>query len=86
MVGVLDLTVGGQLAQSCLTKIIPYLGFGLRETHAVELEKYLTMWVKDNMGTERPPHSAGRELLFPRPRLPQRQTSRRTSHPRTDKI
>jgi hypothetical protein len=35
-----------------LTKRIPYLGFGLTETHVVELEKYLIMWVKDNMGTE----------------------------------
>ena len=53
VVGVLDLTAGGgQLAQSCLTKRIPYLGFGLTEAHAVELEKYLTMWVKDMMCTE----------------------------------
>ena len=53
VVGVLDLTVGrGQLAQACLTKRIPYLGFGLTETHVVELEKYLIMRVKDNMGTE----------------------------------
>ena len=35
-----------------MTKRIPYLGFGLTETHAVELEKYFIMWVKDNMGTE----------------------------------
>ena len=35
-----------------MTKRIPYLGFGLTETHVVELEKYLTMWVKDMMGTE----------------------------------
>ena len=26
--------------------------FGLTETHVVELEKYLIMWVKDNMGTD----------------------------------
>ena len=53
VVGVLDLTAGGgQLAQACLTKRIPYLGFGLTEAHVVELEKYLTMWVKDMMCTE----------------------------------
>ena len=40
------------MAQACLTKRIPYLGFGLTETHVVELEKYLIMWVKDMMGTE----------------------------------
>ena len=40
VVGVLALTVGGgQLAQACLTKRIPYLGFGLTEAHAVELDK-----------------------------------------------
>lgn len=53
VVGVLDLTAGGgQLAQACLTKRIPYLGFGLTEVHVVELEKYLIAWVKDMMGTE----------------------------------
>ena len=40
---------GGQLAQACLTKRPPYLGSGLTEAHVVELEKYLTMWVKDTM-------------------------------------
>ena len=40
------------MAQACLTKRIPYLGFGLTEAHVVELEKYLTMWVKDMMCTE----------------------------------
>ena len=29
----------GQLAQACLTKRIPYLGFGLTETHVAEREK-----------------------------------------------
>ena len=27
-------------------------GFGLTETHVVELEQYLIMWVLDNMGTD----------------------------------
>ena len=40
------------MAQACLTKRIPYLGFGLTEAHVVELEKHLIMWVKDMMGTE----------------------------------
>ena len=40
------------MAQACLTKRIPYLGFGLAEAHVVELEKYLFMWVKDMMCTE----------------------------------
>ena len=40
------------MAQACLTKRIPYLGFVLTKTHVVELEKYLLMWVKDTMGTE----------------------------------
>ncbi|MFM7979963.1 MAG: hypothetical protein ACKPKO_11675 [Candidatus Fonsibacter sp.] len=35
-----------------MTKRISYLGFGLAETHVVELEKYLILWVEDNMGTE----------------------------------
>ncbi|MFM7980807.1 MAG: hypothetical protein ACKPKO_15955, partial [Candidatus Fonsibacter sp.] len=53
VVGVLDLaTGGGQFAQTCLTKRIPYLGFGLTETHVVELGQYLILWVTDNMGTE----------------------------------
>ncbi|MFM7986073.1 MAG: hypothetical protein ACKPKO_42845, partial [Candidatus Fonsibacter sp.] len=30
----------------------PYLGFGLIETHAVELETYLIVWAKGKMGTE----------------------------------
>ena len=46
------MTVGGQLAQAFLTKRIPYLGFRCTETHVVELEKYLIMWVKDILGTE----------------------------------
>ncbi|MFM7979305.1 MAG: hypothetical protein ACKPKO_08320, partial [Candidatus Fonsibacter sp.] len=29
-----------------------YLGFGLTETHVVELEKHLIMWVNDKMGSE----------------------------------
>ncbi len=41
-----------QLAQDSLTTRITYLGFGLTETHVVELEKYLIMWVKDKMGTD----------------------------------
>ena len=40
------------MPQACLTKRLPYLGFGLTETHVVELEKYLIMRVKDMMGTE----------------------------------
>ena len=40
------------MAQACLTQRIPYLGFGLTDTHVVELEKYLIMWAKDNMGTK----------------------------------
>ena len=53
VVGVLDLSAGGgQVAQACLTRRIPYLGFGLTETHVVELEKYLISWVKDMMTTE----------------------------------
>ena len=40
------------MAQACLTKTIPYLGFGLTEARVVELETYLTMWVKDMMFTE----------------------------------
>ena len=35
-----------------MTKIIPYVGVGLTETHVVELDKYLIMWVKDNIGAE----------------------------------
>ena len=34
---------------------IPYLGFGLTETHVVELEKYFIMGVKDRLGTEGQP-------------------------------
>jgi len=49
----LDLAAGGgHAAQACLTKRIPYLGFGLTETHVVELEKFLSNWVRDVMGTE----------------------------------
>ncbi len=40
------------MAQACLTKKIPYLGFGVKETHDVELAQYLIMWVKDKTGTE----------------------------------
>ena len=40
------------MAQACWTTRIPYLGFGLTEARVVELEKYLTMWVKDMMCTE----------------------------------
>ena len=43
------------MAPACLTKRIPYLGFGLTETHVVELEKYLIMRVKDNMGPDGDP-------------------------------
>ena len=53
VVGMLDLAAGGgHAAQACLTKRIPYLGFGLTETHVVELEKFLVGWVRDMMGTE----------------------------------
>ena len=53
VVGILDLAAGGgHAAQACLTKRIPYLGFGLTETHVVELEKFLSNWVRDMMGTE----------------------------------
>ena len=53
VVGMLDLAAGGgHAAQACLTKRIPYLGFGLTETHVVELEKFLVSWVRDMMGTE----------------------------------
>jgi hypothetical protein len=53
VVGMLDLAAGGgHAAQACLTKRIPYLGFGLTETHVVELEKFLHNWVRDMMGTE----------------------------------
>ena len=53
VVGVLDLTCGGgQVAQACLTKRIPFMGFCLTETHVVELEKFLVGWVKDMMCTE----------------------------------
>ena len=41
-----------QLAQACLTKRIHYLGFGLTETHVADLDKYLIVWVKDEMGTD----------------------------------
>ena len=53
VVGVLGLSVGaGQVAKACLTRRIPYLGLCLTETHALELEKHLTSWVKDMMSTE----------------------------------
>ena len=53
LVGILDLSCGGgQVAQACLTKRIPYMGFCLTETHVVELEKFLVAWVKDMMCTE----------------------------------
>ncbi|MFM7981552.1 MAG: hypothetical protein ACKPKO_19760, partial [Candidatus Fonsibacter sp.] len=53
VVDVWGLTTGrGQLAHYCLSNRIPYLGFGLTETHVVEPEKYIILWVKDNMGTE----------------------------------
>ena len=49
----LGLTIGGgNFAQACLANKTPYLGFGLTETHVVELDKYLIMWVKGKMGTE----------------------------------
>jgi hypothetical protein len=53
VVGVLDLSCGGgQVAQACLTKRIPYLGFCLTEAHVIELEKFLVTWVRDMMCTE----------------------------------
>ena len=42
VVGVLDLASGGgSVAQACLTRRIPYVGFCLTEAHVVELEKFL---------------------------------------------
>ena len=53
VVGVLDLASGGgSVAQACLTRRIPYVGFCLTEVHVVELEKFLVNWVMDMMCTE----------------------------------
>ena len=52
-VGTLALASGrGHAAQACLTKRLPYMGFGLTETHVIKLEKFLTNWVRDMMATE----------------------------------
>ena len=72
VVGVLDLASGGgSVAQACLTRRIPYVGFCLTEVHVVELEKFLVSWVMDMMCTEG--HPLCRKGAGPQPQEDDRQ-------------